>query len=347
MITGAQATPAIPPIRGLSRVNLLEVRGPFGSVRVARTPEEWESRRREALAGMHQITGPLPGRAKRCPLAVTVHDETDMGSYVRRSISYTSEPGSRTSAFLCVPKTALAGKKAPAVLCLHPTDNVAGYKVVVGLGGRPNRQYATELTQRGYVTISPSYVQLADYQPDLDKLGYASGTMKAIWDNVRALDILDGLRYVNRGAYGAIGHSLGGHNAIYTAVHDKRIRVIVSSCGFDSFLDYYGGNIKGWVQPRYMMRLREHFGHPERVPFDFYELIAALAPRPLFVNAPLRDANFRAASVDRIVAAARGVYELFGAGAGLHVSHPDCEHDFPDAERQAAYEWIGRAIGSG
>ena len=33
--------------------------------------------------------------------------------------------------------------------------------------------------------------------------------------------------------FGALGHSLGGHNAIFTAVFDPRLKVVVSSCGFD------------------------------------------------------------------------------------------------------------------
>jgi dienelactone hydrolase len=341
---GAQIAPAIPPLRGLSRTNLLEYRGAGGNVRIARNSKEWEVRKQEALAAMHQITGPLPGSEKRVPLQVTVEDETDMGSYVRRAISYTSEPRSRTTAYLCIPKSALAGKKAPAVLCLHPTDNVAGYKVVVGLGGRPHRQYAAELAERGFVTISPSYVQLAQYQPDLNDLGYASGTMKGIWDNVRAMDLLDALSAVRKGRYGVIGHSLGGHNAIYTAVHDARIAVIVSSCGFDSFLDYYGGNIKGWVQPRYMMRMEKYLGQPQNVPFDFYELLAVLAPRPVFVNAPMKDANFHWDSVDRIANAARSVYALYGATDNVRVAHPQSDHDFPDAERAEAYKWIEKAL---
>ena len=343
LLSSAQTASAVPPLRGLSRTNLLEYRD-GGAIRIAKSRREWEVRRREAIDAMHQVTGPLPGKEKRCPLDVKVHDEADMGSYVRRSISYAAEPGSRVTAYLCIPKAALAGKKAAAVLCLHPTDNVAGYKVVVGLGGRPHRQYASELAERGFVTISPSYVQLAEYQPDVRKLGYESGTMKAIWDNLRALDLLDGLAQVRKGKYAAIGHSLGGHNAIYTAVHDERIRVVVSSCGFDSFLDYYGGNIKGWVQERYMMRMGRYVSAPQDVPFDFYELIAALAPRAVFVNAPLRDANFRHASVDRIRDAALPVFKLYGAEDRLRVEHPDSEHDFPDAVRFAAYEWIARYL---
>ena len=330
----------IPPIRGLSRTNLLEYRAADGSTKLARRPREWAMRRSEAIAGMVKIAGPLPGVSKRCPLDVTVEEETDMGDYLRRFITYSSEPNSRTTAYLCVPKSALAGKKAGGVLCLHPTENRIGHKVVVGLGGLPNRQYAAELASRGFVTIAPSYPQLAQYQPDLRALGYRSGTMKAIWDNVRALDLLDGLPYVRKGRYAAIGHSLGGHNAIYTACFEPRIQVTVSSCGFDSFLDYYKGNIKGWTQERYMPELSRYLDRVAEIPFDFYELVACLAPRPLFVNAPLRDSNFFWDSVDRIVQAAAPVYELHRAERNIRVEHPDSAHDFPEPVRTQSYAWI-------
>lgn len=338
-IAGA-AQETLPLIRGLSRSDLLQYRGTDGQVLNAKTPEEWAVRRADVLKAFHLVAGPLPGADRRCDLDVKIDEEVDCGTYVRRAISYASEPGSRTTAFLCIPKTALEGKPARGVLCLHPTENNIGYKVVVGLGGKPHRQYASELAERGMVTIAPSYVQLAQYQPDLKALGYQSGTMKAIWDNMRALDLMDALPFVVHGRYAAIGHSLGGHNAIFTAVHDDRIQVIVSSCGFDSFLDYYGGKITGWTQERYMPRMADYLGRAQDVPFDFYELVACLAPRKFYVNAPLRDANFHWDSVDRIVLAARNVYALHGAGENLRVAHPDSEHDFPDAERFAAYDWI-------
>lgn len=344
-LTFAEKPATIPPIRGLSRTNLLEYRAVDGSTKIAKSAAEWKARKTEALAGFQSVAGPLPGKEKRCPLDVKIEEEADCGSYIRKAITYAAEPGGRVTAFLCVPKSATDSKPAPAVLCLHPTDNVAGNKVVVGLGGKANRQYASELAERGLVTISPSYPLLAAYQPDLKALGWQSGTMKAIWDNMRALDLLDSLSNVKRDkGYAAIGHSLGGHNAIYTAVFDERIRCIVSSCGFDSFLDYYGGNIKGWVQERYMMKMGDFLGRPQDVPFDFYELAACLAPRRFFVNAPLKDGNFKWDSVDRIRKAALAVYRLHGAEPNFRVEHPDSSHDFPDRERFASYEWIAETI---
>lgn len=335
----------IPPIRGLSRTNLLEYKAADGTKKIAQSAAEWEIRRKEAIAGFQQVAGPLPGPEMRCALDPQKLEETDCGSYVRRLITYTSQPGGKVPAYLCIPKTALNGVKTAAVLCLHPTDNKIGHKVVVGLGGKANRQYASELAERGFVTLAPSYPLLADYQPDLKALHMPSGTMKAIWDNIRGLDYLDSLPFVDhtRG-YGVIGHSLGGHNSIYTAVFDDRIKVIVSSCGFDSFLDYYGGNIKGWNQERYMSKMGDYLGKPQDVPFDFYELIACLAPRHVFVNAPLRDANFRWQSVDRIAAAALPVFKLHQSESRLQIVHPDSEHDFPDPERLASYELITRVL---
>jgi len=317
-----------------------------GAWQPVRTPADWARRRRAILAAMQEIMGPVPGAEKRCPLDLQIHEEADAGRFIRRRISYASEPGSRVPGYLLVPKRVLdkSETKATAILCLHPTDNKDGCKTVVGLGTAVNRQYAKELAERDFVTLAPAYPLLADYQPDWAALGYVSGTMKAIWDNIRGLDLLDSLPYVRRGHYAAIGHSLGGHNSVYTAVFDERIKAVVSSCGLDSFADYKGGDITDWTGPRYMPRLAAYKGRAAETPFDFDELLAALAPRPVMISAPLRDANFRADSVDRITTAARAVYALHGVPDALVVEHPDCEHDFPDAAREKAYAFLTKAL---
>lgn len=335
----------------LPREKLLLYRDGTGGMKPVKSVRDWEKRKAEIVRGMETVMGKLPGKEKRCPLDVKVEEEMDCGSYVRQFITYASEPGSRVPAYLLIPKTALyEGKKTPAVLCLHPTDNVNGHKVVVGLGGKANRQYAAELVERGFVTLAPAYPQLASYQPDLKALGWESGTLKAVWDNMRGLDLLESLSYVRKKGFGAIGHSLGGHNAVYTAVFDERIKVIVSSCGLDSYLDYYGGNPavwqagKGWTQERYMPKLAGYAGNLESIPYDFHELIGALAPRACFINAPLKDSNFKWESVDKVIAAARPVYELYRKPGNLLMEHPDCDHDFPDAMREKAYELLEREL---
>ncbi len=345
----ADDKPAVPR---LPRDNLFLYRGPAGDVLPVKTTADWLKRRGEIERGMQAVMGKLPGKEKRCPLDVKVEEEVDAGAYVRRLITYESEPGSRVPAYLCIPKTALQpnAQPVPGVLCLHGTDNVVGHGVVVGLGKRPNRGYAAELAELGFVTLAPNYPLLAKYQPDVKALGWESGTLKAVWDNMRGLDLLESLPYVKQGGFGTIGHSLGGHNSVYTAVFDDRIQVIVSSCGLDSYLDYYNGVEKnwdperGWCQTRYMRKLADYKGRLADIPFDFHEMIGALAPRHVFIVAPTRDSNFRADSVDRIVAAARPVFQLYGQPTRLRMEHPDCEHDFPKEMRDQAYALLGEVL---
>ncbi len=321
----------------LDRTNLLVYRNSKGEVVPVGSKADWQKRRAVVLAGMQEVMGPLPGKEKRCALDVKLEEEVDCGSYIRRFITYSSEPGSRVPAYLLIPKEALTGrKKFPAILCLHQTHKL-GQKVVVGLGNSPHDEYAVELVQRGYVCLAPPYPLLANYAPDLKALGYQSGTMKAIWDNMRGLDLLESLPFVKKGKFGTIGHSLGGHNSVYTAVFDPRIKVIVSSCGLDSYLDYMNGNIKGWASDRYMPKLLEYQNRLTDIPFDFHEMIGALAPRTCFINAPVGDTNFKWRSVDEIVKAASQIYQLYGVPRNLRVEHPDCGHDFPDEMRQIAY----------
>lgn len=336
----------------LPRDKLLVYRGDQNQEVPAKSVDDWQKRRGEIVRAMQAVMGKLPGAEKRCPLDVQVVEEVEVGSHIRRLITYASEPGSRVPAYLCIPKAALApgAKPVPAVLCLHGTDNVVGHGVVVGIGGKANRQYASELAERGYVTLSPNYPLLAKYQPDTKALGWESGTLKAVWDNIRGLDLLDSLPYVKHGRYGAIGHSLGGHNSVYTAVFDDRIQAVVSSCGLDSYLDYYGGKEdhwlpeKGWTQTRYIPKLRDYRGHLADIPFDFHEMIGALAPRHVLIIAPLKDSNFRHDSVDRIAAAAKEVFQLYGKPTHLRVEHPDCEHDFPTEMREMGYKLFDEVL---
>ncbi|MSR59070.1 MAG: hypothetical protein EXS05_15740 [Planctomycetaceae bacterium] len=336
-----------PPQGRLDRTNLLIYRDSDGMVRPVQSAADWQKRRAMIVAGMEQVMGRLPGDEKRCPLEMAIEEEVDCGSFVRRRIAYTAEPGGRVPAYLLVPKTVLDGRqKAPAVLCPHPTHLELGPKTVVGLGGKNDMPYARELAERGYVCLAPCYPRMGGYEPDLEVLGYQSTTMKAVWDNIRGIDLLESFSWVQSGAIGAVGHSLGGHNTIYTAVFDERIKVAVSSCGLDSYVEYKNGDIRGWTSKWYMPRLLEYRDRLQEIPFDFHEMVGALAPRYCFINAPLDDDNFKWRSVDQIGQAAAQVYRLESVPERLRIEHPDCPHDFLPAMRELAYQLFDRALRS-
>lgn len=305
--------------------------------------DRWGLRRDHILADIQTVMGPLPDSQMRSPLEMTLLDEADAGDYVRRKIRFQAELGDHVPAYLLVPKK-LNGP-APAMLCLHQTITI-GKDEPAGLGGSPNLHYADELARRGFVCLVPDYPSFGEYAYDFAAVRdrYPSGSMKAIWNNIRAVDLLESLPEVNPDRIGVIGHSLGGHNALFTAAFDQRIKAVVTSCGFTAFHHYYGGNLEGWTSDRYMPRIRTDYdNNPDRVPFDFYEVLAAIAPRNIFVNAPLHDSNFDVEGVRKIEKEMLDVYQLFGKGS-LEFRYPDCGHDFPNDIRERAYAWLQEVL---
>ena len=169
----------------LPRDNLLLFRDDAGHPQPVKSLEDWGKRRAEILRGMKVVMGKLPGEEKIVPLDLQVEEEFDGGSYVRRLITYVSEPNCRTPAYLLIPKDVLNGKKkAPAILTLHGTNMEVGHGTLVGLGKTPNRGYSPKLAERGYVVLAPNYPIMASYQTDINALGWESGTLKAVWDNM-------------------------------------------------------------------------------------------------------------------------------------------------------------------
>ncbi len=321
-----------------------------GAVALA-TPLDHGLRRHQILRQMETVMGSLPKSLERIPLDVQIEQIEDAGKYMRIKLSYAVDNSSggtatkaradRVPAYLLVPHE--HSKPLPAMLCLHPTDFELGKSQICGLGGQPSRFYAHELAEAGYVCLAPDYPGFADYTFDFasSRDEYDSGTMKAIWNNIRGLDLLETLPCVNRDQLGAIGHSLGGHNALFTAAFDQRIRCVITSCGFNAFADYYGGDLSGWSSDRYMPRIASQFSKdPAQMPFDFPEVLAAIAPRPLFVNAPLHDSNFDVKGIRKCEASLGPLLRMLNATETTAFVYPDAEHDFPDAIRQQAYAWL-------
>lgn len=336
--SAADAAPAYPEHQDLSYYL-----DSAGQKRPVKTKEDWQIRRGHILANLHKVMGDLPQPDKPVPPELKVLEETKVGDLVRKKISYHTDSIEQVvTAYLFLPP---GDDKLPAILCLHQTIGI-GKGEPAGLGGNPNLHYALHLAQRGYIALAPDYPSFGDYKYDFDqKYGYKSGSMKAIYDNVRAIDLLVSLPRVDADRIGCIGHSLGGHNTIFTAVHDTRIKAAVSNCGFTRFHKYYHGKLAGWTSARYMPLIAsEYSNNPDKVPFDFPELIAALAPRAFLASSPIKDSNFEVSGVKDTIASAKPIFKLLGAEENLAANYPDCAHDFPEDVRKVAYDFLDKHL---
>lgn len=341
-LLAAQATAPFYP----DKTKLLLWRDDAGQEHPIKSPADWDKRRAHILANMEKVMGALPDASKKVPLDVKYVGEVKTPRFVRKKLTFAAGKYDRVPGYLLVP-TELKGKVA-GILCLHQTNGALGSKEPAGLGGSSNLHYALHLAEQGYVTLAIDYPSFGDYPFDFKKSDFVSGTMKAIWNNMRAIDLLQSLPEVDAERIGCIGHSLGGHNTMFTAAFDSRIKALVSNCGFNAFPKYYKGNLRGWTSDRYMPRIASVYDlKPEKVPFDFPEVVAAFAPRAFLASAPVGDSNFEVSGVKDCIAAAQPVYQLLGAKDRLAASYPDCGHDFPPEVRKVAYEFLDRWLKKG
>jgi pimeloyl-ACP methyl ester carboxylesterase len=288
--------------------------------------------RRARMERLERVMGRLPPVPENTPWRMD--GEWRESGYTRRHILFQTEPDDFVPAWLLVPDR--PHRRRLAALCLHQTTKI-GKDEPAGLGGRPNLHYAKELALRGWAALAPDYPNFGEYRCDPYARGYASATMKGIFNHARALRLLAALPGVHARRIAVVGHSLGGHNALFLAAFEPRVAAVVTSCGFTSFRRYMGGDLRGWSHSGYMPRIAAEFGaDPARMPFDFTDVLALIAPRPVFVSAPLRDDNFDVTGVRECLDAVRA---QFPSGR-LMAEFPDCGHDFPEPVRNKAWQWL-------
>ncbi len=333
---------------------LLAYKDRNGKNKPVKTSEDWNTKRGQMLDSLQAVMGKLPDLSNFPPLNVRVNDSLIGKSYIRYSIVFTAAANEDVPAYLYLPFPRNTGRKYPAMLALHPTGAL-GKRIVDGESPLHGRAYAKELAERGYVVIAPDYPSfgdLSDYDFQNDR--YESGTMKGIFDHIRCVDLLCERSDVDPERIGVIGHSLGGHNAMFVAAFDTRLKAVVSSCGWTELAYYdigpiadekYGGRLGPFAQDRYMPLFRDKYRlDGDRIPFDFHEIIALIAPRAFFSNSPVNDENFDVEGVKIGIGKAAKAYRFLNAEDKLQARYPDAGHDFPDEIRSEAYRFIDEAF---
>ena len=304
------------------------------------TPEHFETKRQQIIEGMLQGMGGLPERPFRRSLDdfnIQVVNSQIRGRYTKKTIHFEAAEGEVVHAFLYEPLDRSADTKRPGIVGMHPT----GASGKASFESWPLCNFPIELAMLGYVVIVPDYPDFGDSKPyDFDTDRYDSGTIKGVFNHMTCVDLLQRHPDVDPARIGTIGHSLGGHNAMFLAAFDDRVKIAVSSCGWTPF-EYYEtkkGRLKTWALPRYMPPLESlyHLDHT-KFPFDFHEVAAAIAPRVFFSSSPTNDGVFPGWGPKAAESHLRNFYKAHGAEQAFQFHQPRAQHRFPWDTRQAAY----------
>jgi pimeloyl-ACP methyl ester carboxylesterase len=141
-----------------------------------------------------------------------------------------------------------------------------------------------------------------------------------------------------------LGYSLGGTVALHAAALDERITGVASFCGFtpmrtDTDEKHTGGIRRLWQWHSLQPMLGLFQGREERIPYDFDDVLALIAPRPCLVYSPTRDREADCADVAACVRRARKPWQARGRDKFLTHRMPPDINRFQADQHDAFLRW--------
>jgi len=248
-----------------------------------------------------------------------------------------------------------SGRKAPAILWLHPFSFSNGYLAWYRRdnAGPGEGQVFLALARAGFVVFCFDQIgfgrRVEEAEGFYQRHPHWSLLGKMVRDTQAALDILAGLSYVDAKQMWGVGYSLGGLVGLHLGALDERLAGFASVCGPPPFrLDTEGkgtGGIRRWshlhmLLPRLGFFVGEDAGKEKHVPYDVHHLFACLSPRPLLVVSPQLDRDGTLEDVTQAVEAARQVYGLHGTAERLEQIAPEDYNHFGPEMQALVIEWL-------
>jgi predicted alpha/beta-fold hydrolase len=238
-----------------------------------------------------------------------------------------------------------SGRKAPAVLWLHPFSFAHGY----GAGYRDGEQIFRTLARAGFVVFCFDQVgfgrRIEEVEGFYERYPRWSLAGQMVRDSQAALDVLTALPYVEaRQVYG-LGYSLGSFVGLHLGAMDERLAGFAAVSAPPPFRldtdERETGGIRRWSH-LYMLlpRLGFFIGQEDRTPYDVPDLMASFAPRPLLVVSPQLDREAPLKHVTQGVEAARKVYALYGAAERLEQASPEQYNKFGPDVQALVIDWL-------
>lgn len=171
---------------------------------------------------------------------------------------------------------------------------------------------------------------------------------KMVCDARNAIDAATELLGTPRPVY-LYGFAMGGTTALFTAGIDERVDGVAAAAAFTPLRTDVAGRRDGGLARLsqfygWLPRLGAFIGHEDRVPVDYNEILASMAPRKVLIVAPTEDRYATLGEVRDTVAFARLTYASLGEEGGIEMATPFDENRLTDGIHREVIDWLGRQI---
>ena len=282
---------------------------------------QWEKRRAEILDMLQkEMYGYMPEHPKDLHFKVGNVDEAAIGGKATRKevkVFMNADESISFTMLMYVPN----GRKSPVpaflglnfcgnhTICDDPGISIYDtLKVVTRFGDPHERGYVSSrwpvdmIMDSGYALATIFYEEMTPDVPDhatdgIHPFGEDWGTICAwAWGLSCAMDYLVTDPALDPGKIAVIGHSRLGKTSLWAAAMDKRFAMAISSCSgccgaafsrrmMGETLAAIRDVIPHWFIPGFC----KYGDNEEALPFDQHFLIAAIAPRPVYIGSATQD----------------------------------------------------------
>ena len=290
--------------------------------------EEVETRREELRFNLRMAAGLYPWPEKT-PLNAKYEDVGIFDGYSVKKIMFETRPGFWSTGNLYLPHP--MKEKMPAIL------NVIGHWEDQRLTRTDTGDYPIQLAnfaRMGFVCLVTDMIGMVDsrqishyYGRDEKELWTSNGLGIQLWNNIRALDLLSSLPYVDADRIGMTGASGGGSQTLFLSLLDARVRAAAP-------INMISLNMQGGCQCENAEGLRRST--------DNTEMCAMLAPRPLFLAGSTGDWTCWL-ETDELPGVLEA-YRQYGAEDQVEHFYQDAPHQYNEKTRHHVYSFFARHL---
>lgn len=290
--------------------------------------EEVDTRREELRFNLRMAAGLYPWPEKT-PLNVKYEDVGTYEGYSIQKIMFESYPGMWSTGNLYLPSP--LPEKAPAIL------NVIGHWANQRLTRMDTADYPQQLAnfaRMGFVCLVTDMIGMVDsrqvsheYGRGIKELWLSNGLGIQLWNNIRALDLLTSLPYVDGEHIGVTGASGGGSQTLFLSLVDDRITAAAP-------INMISLHMQGGCACENAAGLRRHT--------DNVEMCAMIAPRALFLAGSDGDwtRDLQTAELPAVLEA----YRQYGAEDMVEHFYQIAPHQYNEKTRHQVYRFFARHL---
>lgn len=252
---------------------------------------------------------------------------------------------------------------APVVIWLHPLSYHSGYNEgypggwSTPEGGRGRTTIYHWLAAAGYVVLAFDQcgfgLRLLEGRDFYQQHPRWSRMGRMVHDVRRAVDFIttgegataDAPPPMDPQRIYPVGYAIGGTVALLAAALDPRITGVASVCGVtpwrgDGDEQQTGGIRRWWQWHALLPKLGLFHGREGKIPLDFGDLLAEVAPRPCFIEAPRRNRTVEHQAVLDCIDQARPHWQAAGHVDRLTLHTPDEPNQLLRGQQDRLAAWL-------